>query len=308
MRIIAGKLKGSSLYMPRDKNTRPLKDLARESIFNLLTHSNKISLQLEQSNVLDLYAGTGSFGLECLSRQAKMVCFIEKKKDAIKILEKNIEKLKVKNKVKIFFNDIFEVIKKKNISESKFDIIFCDPPFKETNMEKLIKLILNKNLLNKNGIIILHRNKAVKEKLPNYFKIVDERIYGISKKGFLRRPSRGSLSSISTIALLAQPSPYGFVTSRSICRIFGVYTERIAARISGFFGAQSKTLSAFNRPNCLSPTLIVAVFRVGASMRPLEELPMTQSTCLKQDKYLSCPNDAKTLTFSLESANSFIFL
>ena len=136
---------------------------------------------MKQSNVLDLYAGTGSFGLECLSRQAKSVCFVEKKKNAIEILEKNIKKLKVKNKIKIFFNDIFELIEKQNISESKFDLIFCDPPFKETNMEKLIELIFNKNLLNKNGIIILHRNKTIKEKLPNYLKIVDERIYGISK-------------------------------------------------------------------------------------------------------------------------------
>ena len=90
MRIIAGKLKGTILYLPKDKSIRPLKDLARESIFNLLNHSNKISLQLEQSNILDLYAGTGSFGLECLSRQAKSVCFVEKKKSAIEILEKKI--------------------------------------------------------------------------------------------------------------------------------------------------------------------------------------------------------------------------
>ena len=181
MRIIAGKLKGSTLHLPKDKNTRPLKDLARESIFNLLTHSNKISLQLEQSNVLDLYAGTGSFGLECLSRHAKSVCFIEKEKSALEILEKNIEKLKVKNKTKIFFNDIFELVVKQNIFETKFDLIFCDPPFKDTNIEKLIELIFNKNLLNKNGIIILHRNKVIKEKLPNNFKIIDERVYGISK-------------------------------------------------------------------------------------------------------------------------------
>ena len=120
MRIIAGKLKGTILYLPKDKNTRPLKDLVRESIFNLLNHSNKISLNLEQSNILDLYAGTGSFGLECLSRQARSVCFIEKKKDAIKILEKNVEKLKVKNKIKIFFNDIFKLIEKQNIFNSKF--------------------------------------------------------------------------------------------------------------------------------------------------------------------------------------------
>ena len=167
--------------MPKDKNTRPLRDLTRESIFNLLTHSKKILLELKQSNVLDLYAGTGSFGLECLSRQAKSVCFIEKKKGAIEILKKNIEKLKVKNKIKIFFNDIFELIEKQNTFKSKFDLIFCDPPFKNTNIEKLIELIFNKNLLNKNGIIILHRRKTTKEKLPNYFKIVEERTYGISK-------------------------------------------------------------------------------------------------------------------------------
>ena len=93
MRIIAGKLKGATLYMPKDKNTRPLKDIVRENIFNLLTHSNKILFQFEQSNILDLYAGTGSFGLECISRQANSVYFIEKEKTALKILEKNIEKL-----------------------------------------------------------------------------------------------------------------------------------------------------------------------------------------------------------------------
>ena len=76
MRIIAGRLKGTILHLPKDKSTRPLKDLVRESIFNLLSHSNKISLKLENSNILDLYAGTGSFGLECLSRQADRVCFV----------------------------------------------------------------------------------------------------------------------------------------------------------------------------------------------------------------------------------------
>ena len=90
MRIIAGKLKGFTLHIPKDKITRPLKDIARESIFNLLTISNKILLHLKQWNVLDLYAGTGSFGLECLSRQAKSVCFVEKRKDAAEILKKKI--------------------------------------------------------------------------------------------------------------------------------------------------------------------------------------------------------------------------
>ena len=184
MRIISGDLRGSTLYITKDKTTRPLKDMVRESIFNLLIHSNKISFQLTRSNVLDLYAGTGSFGLECLSRHAKNVYFVENEKSAFKILKKNIEKLKLGKKTKIFFNDTLSIIKKKNISQSKFDLIFCDPPFKNTNIETLIELIFNRNLLNKNGILILHRSKTTKEKLPNYFEIVDERIYGISKITF----------------------------------------------------------------------------------------------------------------------------
>ena len=181
MRIIGGELKGSILHTPKDKETRPLKDLARESIFNVLSHSNKIPLKLEQSNVLDLYAGSGSFGLECLSRKAKIVYFIEKNINAIEILEKNIDKLKVNKKIKIFFNDIFKLIKNENILKLKFDIIFCDPPFKDKNIEKLISLIFNNNLLDKKGVIILHRNKNFKDEFPNYFKILDARIYGISK-------------------------------------------------------------------------------------------------------------------------------
>ena len=181
MRIISGNLKGSKLYITKDNTTRPLKDLVRESVFNLLTHSNKITFKIEQSNLLDLYAGTGSFGLECLSRKAKNVFFVENGMSAFKILEKNIEKLKLKKKAKIFFNDVVSSIKEKNFSKLKFDLVFSDPPFKNTDINQLIGSIFDSNLLNKNGIIILHRNKTTKEKLPDCLKIFDERIYGISK-------------------------------------------------------------------------------------------------------------------------------
>ena len=181
MRIIAGKLKGHTLLYSKNKTVRPLKDRARESIFNLLMHSNKIPIQFEKLNVLDLYAGTGSFGLECLSRGAKNVCFIENSIDVKKILEKNIRKLQIKKNALIFFGDVLNSIKKKDIFQIKFDLIFCDPPFKDTNVENLIELIFTKNLLNRNGVIILHRNRETREKFPECFKIIDERIYGISK-------------------------------------------------------------------------------------------------------------------------------
>ena len=88
---------------------------------------------------------------------------------------------KVKKNVDIFFDDVFDLAKRQNIFKSKFDLIFCDPPFKDLNIEKLIQLIYNNNILQKNGIFVLHRHKNTKEKLPNYFKIIDEKIYGISK-------------------------------------------------------------------------------------------------------------------------------
>ena len=181
MRIIAGKLKGHILHLPKDKSTRPLKDLVKESIFNLLAHSNKISLKIQKSNILDLYSGTGSFGLECISRCAECVCFVENGKSVIEILKKNIEKLNVKNKIKIFFSDTFVFLKKKNIFESKFDLIFCDPPFADANIEELLNLIFSTNLLSKDGIVILHRNKNIKDNFPNYFQTIEERSYGLSK-------------------------------------------------------------------------------------------------------------------------------
>ena len=181
MRIIGGKLKGSNLYISKNLSTRPLKDLVRESIFNLLAHSNKISFKFEKINVLDLYSGTGSFGLECLSREAGNVCFIENSKESIKILRKNIEKLNLNNTSKIFSGDVFQEIEKGEICKSKFNLIFCDPPFKNIDVERLINLIIKKNLLKENGIIVLHRNKTSKENFPNKFKIIDERIYGLSR-------------------------------------------------------------------------------------------------------------------------------
>ena len=113
MRIISGNFKGYKLFMVKNKSTRPLKDSARESIFNLLTHSNNILFKLDNSNILDLYAGTGSFGLECLSRNAKSVYFVENEEGAFSTLKKNIEKMKIKKQTRLFFSDVFTLMKKK---------------------------------------------------------------------------------------------------------------------------------------------------------------------------------------------------
>mgnify|MGYP000852548266 CR=1 FL=1 len=102
MRIIGGKFKGKKILQPKNKQTRPLKDLTKESIFNILQHSKNMKISLKKSNVLDLFSGTGSFGLECISRGSSKVYFIEQHKPSIKILSKNIKKLNCEKKIKLF--------------------------------------------------------------------------------------------------------------------------------------------------------------------------------------------------------------
>ena len=93
MRIISGLFKGKKILEPKDINTRPLKDMTKESIFNIINHSNKFSINLKKSKVLDLFAGTGSFGLECLSRNVEFVTFVENYIGILPILKKNLNNL-----------------------------------------------------------------------------------------------------------------------------------------------------------------------------------------------------------------------
>ena len=87
MRIISGLFKGKKILQPKDSETRPLKDLTKESIFNILKHSNKFNIEIKNSVILDLFAGVGSFGIECLSRGASEVFFFENYYNSLKILK-----------------------------------------------------------------------------------------------------------------------------------------------------------------------------------------------------------------------------
>ena len=181
MRIIAGELKGRKIIFPEKKNTRPLRDLVKESIFNIIENSNKFEVQINGSGILDLFSGSGSFGLECISRGANKVIFFENYSNTLKILERNISKLEVSNKCEIFEHDSFDIFSKKKILEKKFDIIFIDPPYQEKNINLLIENIIKKKILNKKGVIIIHRHKKDEIKITTKLRILDTRFYGISK-------------------------------------------------------------------------------------------------------------------------------
>ena len=184
MRIISGQFKGKKLLEPIDKKTRPLKDLVKESLFNIIKHSKKLNIDLEKSNVLDLFAGVGSFGLEALSRGAKDVLFIENYNEVVKVLKKNIENLDLNKKCDVLEKDIMKDFNFKELNKS-FDIIYLDPPFKEKNINLLIMKINKSNILKTNGIIILHRHKDENDQFIDEFNIVEEKQYGISKIIFL---------------------------------------------------------------------------------------------------------------------------
>ena len=180
MRIISGNYKGKKILLPKDKLTRPLKDLTKESIFNIIKHSKLLDVNLENSNILDLFSGIGSFGLECLSRGAAGVTFLESYKEVLTILKKNIKNLKQQGSSSIIEKDIFAENTLKALN-NKFDIIFIDPPYKEKKLEDLLDTIIKLKLLKDNGIIIIHRHKKEEDVFPNEFNIIIKKNYGISK-------------------------------------------------------------------------------------------------------------------------------
>tara|TARA_B100000609_G_C17150658_1_gene400683 strand:- start:42 stop:602 length:561 start_codon:yes stop_codon:yes gene_type:complete len=184
MRIIGGSFKGKKLLLPEDTRTRPLKDLPKESIFNIINHTNKFKINLNSSVVLDIFSGVGSFGIECISRGVKNIVFIENYKSALDILKKNLTNLKSKFNYKILEKDIYDEEIYSNLN-NKFDIIFLDPPYKDKNFTSIMVKIKEKKLLSREGVIIIHRHKNEKDNLPLEFKIVEEKKYGISKIIFL---------------------------------------------------------------------------------------------------------------------------
>ena len=180
MRIIGGNLKGKKLSIPLDQSTRPLRDMVRESIFNILNHSSTVYKNINNSKVLDLFSGTGSFGIECLSRGAKEVIFFENYSYSLKILKKNLFNLKLESKTKIYETNAYN-LKESNLKNEIFDVIFLDPPFKDKEINILIDQIKILKIADINTLIIIHRNKKSMDDISKFLNVLDEKKYGLSK-------------------------------------------------------------------------------------------------------------------------------
>ena len=191
MKILGGLYKGTNLFSPVGVDIRPALARMKNSLFNILMG------QLEGKSVLDLFAGTGSLGIEALSRGAKNCFFIDNQRACIDAIQKSIAKLRLETQTKVLLMDSFNIVAYALKAGQRFDYIFIDPPYKyydePAQKEKLFGVITNiaeKNVLAAGGMIIVeHRShKADEEALnqPGQLERFDLRNYGQTSLSFLK--------------------------------------------------------------------------------------------------------------------------
>lgn len=179
MRIISGKARGTKLFTLDGLNTRPTLDRVKEPLFSIIQE------YVLDSDVLDLFAGSGALGLETLSRGAKSAILCDNSKEAVDIIYKNITKTKLN--AEVINNDFVKTLKR--LDGRQFDIIFLDPPYETNYLEEAINKILELNLLKENGLIIAETDNQEKvEKIKKLdITISDIRKYGRVILIFLNR-------------------------------------------------------------------------------------------------------------------------
>ena len=177
MKVIAGKYKGRTINTINDRSTRPMLGVAREGIFNSLQFS------FENSEVLDLFAGSGSMGIEALSRGAKYVTFIDNSIDCINQIKKNLKEYEKDYSVINLdvTNYISEII-------NSYNIIFYDPPFEYLSEKVNLDIEELSNNLKGEGFIVIHRHSnSPSTVLPKDVELYKEKNYGQSKILILRK-------------------------------------------------------------------------------------------------------------------------
>ncbi len=171
MRVISGKAKGRRLKLPPESYTRPTADRVKEALFNILGE------RVYGSIFLDCFAGSGSIGIEALSRGAERVHFVEKNPAVLKILEQNLEKTGFKEQSRIWKGDAQRVLQR-GFSGEIFDIIFLDPPYALINPEDFLDLIEKNWFLKSLGIVILETSSQADLFDLGFWRLAENRVYG----------------------------------------------------------------------------------------------------------------------------------
>lgn len=177
MRIIAGLAKGRRIAAP-PSGTRPMTGRARESLFAILGE------RIEGADVLDLYAGSGSLGLEALSRGAASVVFVERSRKASRIIAENIEAVGLGGTV--VTAPAATVVER---MDTRFDVIFIDPPYRDADHEVAALVGALERVLAERGLVIVHRQSSSSIEAPEFLTCTDERRYGDAVVTMMERPA-----------------------------------------------------------------------------------------------------------------------
>ena len=152
VRVISGSARGLKLNTPGDDRVRPTTDRVKESMFNIVQD------WVYDSQVLDLFAGSGALGIEALSRGASQAVFCDNSLDSIKIIKSNIEKARVADRSQIVSGDFKRCLRDMEAKNQSFDMIFVDPPYYEGLFEEVLDTIRSCKILKKDGIVIVEHD------------------------------------------------------------------------------------------------------------------------------------------------------
>lgn len=187
MRVIGGKYKGRALFTLADNQVRPTTDRVKESIFDLIRG------QFEGKNVLDLFAGSGALGIECLSRGAASAVFIDKSKEAANVIRQNLDKIGATGEV--YNSDYKTALSKLSSASRRFGLILLDPPYHKNIESEILTQIALKDILEADGLIVLERQRDNDSYIiPHELALYDSRDYGSTSIDILKKLTKAAVT------------------------------------------------------------------------------------------------------------------
>ena len=181
MRIIAGTAKGIRLKAPKGMNTRPTADRVKESLFNIL------GSRVQGAAVLDLFAGTGNLGLECWSRGAQTVVFVDKSPVSLKLVNRNIEKCQAQAECQVLHKEAQAALSSLAKLAKSFNLIFCDPPYNKGLVQLVLKSPFLDPLLKPDGLLIVEHSAhdEIDTAMPEGLQVSRRQKYGETFLSFI---------------------------------------------------------------------------------------------------------------------------